>query len=300
MKDIVLYCKSYRRDFLRLKRLLDSINEFNKDKIPFYISTPQDQYSELVAVIGNKNYYWVSDESIVTANSMAPIGIEKLKSGGLSQQIIKSEFWRLKISENYVCIDSDSLFIRDFQKSDFLTDQGLPYTVIHQNKEYFQLASNLGKDKVPRDLMAEAKCVQELFNRKGPLFYCAPSPFIWSASVWRSLEENYLSIKGINIWQLIDKQHPESLIYGEALLKYKAIPLVAIEPLFRVYHYDWHYFFMRRFGETLNKLSHNYMGVIYQSNWHKKLDFGSDKTISISHVIKKIKNFIRYAYNWIM
>ena len=43
MKDIVLYCKSYERDFLRLRRLLESIQRFNKDKIFFYISTAESE-----------------------------------------------------------------------------------------------------------------------------------------------------------------------------------------------------------------------------------------------------------------
>jgi Family of unknown function (DUF6492) len=299
LKDIVLYCKSYRRDFLRVRRLLESIEKFNLDQIPVYISTPQDQYEDLVAILGSvAKYCWVSDESIVAANPKAPLGIERSLSGSLSQQIIKSEFWRLKISENYLCIDSDCLFIRDFHKGDFLTEQGFPYTVLHQNKEYLQFASNLGKSKVQRDLIAEAKRVQSLFNRRGPVYYCAPSPFIWSASVWKSLDENYLLPVGISIWELIDAEHPESLIYGEALLKFKATPLMAIEPLFRVYHYDWQYLIMKRFGESVDKLRDNYMGVIYQSNWDKKLDFGSLKVMNASYMLKKIKYFLRYIYSW--
>ena len=41
MDKLVLYCKSYSNDVDRVKILLDSINTFNKDKLPFYISTPK-------------------------------------------------------------------------------------------------------------------------------------------------------------------------------------------------------------------------------------------------------------------
>lgn len=108
MKDLVLYCKSYRRDFLRVKRLLATIEKYNTDHIPFYISTPQEQYEDLISVLGStQGFLWVSDESIVASNPRAPLGIEKTRSGSLSQQAIKSEFWRLEIAENYVCLDSD-------------------------------------------------------------------------------------------------------------------------------------------------------------------------------------------------
>ena len=48
----------------------------------------------------------------------------------------------LKLRSNYLCIDSDSIFIRDFGKTDFLASDGEPYTVLHQNKELFQLTNN--------------------------------------------------------------------------------------------------------------------------------------------------------------
>ena len=299
MKDIVLYCKSYRRDFLRLKRLLDSIEKYNKDQIPFYISTPQDQHDELISVLGeSSSYRWVSDEDIVLSNPKAELKIYKDMPGGLSQAIVKSEFWRLGVSENYLCLDSDGVLICDFYRLNFLSAELSPYTVLHQNKDYFQLATNRGKPKVQHELKREAKHVQGLFGRSGPVFYCAPSPFIWSAKVWQSLDENYLTPLGLTIWDLITPSQPETLIYGEAILKYRAVPIMAIEPLFRVYHYDWQYFLMRRIGETEDKLKENFLGVIYQSNWQITMDHGRSTKINPSTTLKKIKHFLRYLQSF--
>jgi hypothetical protein len=86
--------------------------------------------------------------------------------------------------------------------------------------------------------------------------------------------------------------HPETLIYGEALLKYQAIPIRAIEPLFLVYHYDWQYYLFRRLGETTEKLKQNFMGVLYQSNWEVEMGLESDKS-SLSLMLKRIKRFGR-------
>ena len=41
--NIILYCKSFSRDFPRLKRLHESIQKYNKDSIPFFISTPSSE-----------------------------------------------------------------------------------------------------------------------------------------------------------------------------------------------------------------------------------------------------------------
>ena len=299
MKDIVLYCKSYRKDFLRLKRLLQSITQFNVDHIPFYISTSSADKDLLVEIVGSKGYEWVSDESIIQANLVAPAGIAENKSGSLTQQIVKSEFWRLGLCENYVCLDSDCIFIKDFLRSDFLAADGNPYTVIYQNKEYFQLAVDRGFTKAPQQLMAEGDRVKRLFERQGPNYYCPCPPFIWSAKVWQSLEESYLKPRGMTFWDLCTPEHPETLMYLEALLNFKAIPLYPIEQLFRIYYYDWHHYLLRRIGETPAKLKEHYLGVIYQSSWDLSLDYGASQKSIFSRALKKLKRFSRYLQSFI-
>ena len=299
MHNFVLYCKSYRNDFLRVKRLLASITQFNTDRLPFYISTPKADLALLREIVGQHGYIWVEDEEIVRANPRADFAKYQAMPGGLSQQIIKSEFWRLGFAENYLCLDSDSFFIRNFYKSDFMSDDGMLYTVLHQNKEFFQLATDRGHLRVERDLRAEAERVKALFNRKGPNFYCAPAPFIWSSKVWQSLDQQHLQPKGISVWEFISPAHPETLIYGETLLKYRAIPLIAIEPLFRTYHYDWQYYVMKRLGETQEKLKQNYLGVIYQSTWESELNLGQSKKSTPSRLIKHFKRFGRHLQSFI-
>lgn len=298
MKELVLYCKSYKRDFLRLKRLLESIQKYNFDHIPFYISTPQDQFDELRNVLGLEGYQWVSDESIVAANPRAPIGVEKTRSGTLAQQAIKSEFWRLGISENYVCLDSDCIFIKEFHQSDFLSPDGNPYTVIYQNKEFFQLAITRKHERVVENLCLEGETVKELFGRKGPNYYCPCPPFIWSAKVWESLDSQYLQPKALTFWDISQAKHPETLLYLEALLNYRAIPLHPIEQLFRVYYYDWQYYLLRRLGEAEDKLKANYLGVIYQSNWESELDLGEPTKSFASLTLRRIKRFGRYLQSY--
>lgn len=300
MKDFVLYCKSYRNDFLRLKRLLISIEQFNVDQLPFYISTPAADKELLIETLGNQSkYQWVADEEIVGANPQASLEKYQAMSGGLSQAIIKSEFWRLGLAANYLCLDSDCVFIRPFYLSDFMNREGALFTVLHQNKEFFQLARNRHESKVESNLRAEAQRVQKLFDRSGPEFYCAPAPFIWSAKVWESLDREYLQPKGISLWDLVTPDFPETLIYGEALLKYRAIPLIAIEPLFRVYHYDWQYYILMRIGESEETLKANYLGVLYQSNWESNLNTGDNQKSLPSLLLKRMKRFLRYLQSYI-
>jgi len=264
-----------------------------------YISTPRDDHDLLIDTLGKGSYLWIADEDIVATNPRASFKKYQSMPGGISQQIVKSEFWRLKISENYLCLDSDCIFIRNFCKDDFISGEGIPYTVLHQNKEFFQMATNRGHLRVENDLRDEAKRVQSLFSRVGPSFYCAPAPFIWAAKVWESLDIEYLIPRNISIWEFISAEHPETLIYGEAILKYKAIPLIAIEPLFRTYHYDWQYYLMRRLGETEQKLKQNYLGVIYQSTWDTQMNAYAPQKSLPSRLLKRLKRTLRKIQSFI-
>ena len=299
MNNLVLYCKSYRKDFLRLRRLLLSIEKYNVDKIPFYISTPEAQYNELVEILeGVGSYQWISDESIISANSRVHAGIERTRTGGQAQQTIKSEFWRLGFCENYVCLDSDCQFIKSFRESDFIAADGNPYTVIYQNKEYFQIAINRGQGRVLGELSLEGDRVKALFGRLGPNYYCPCPPFIWSSKVWGSLDEQYLKPRGLTLWDINTAEHPETLLYLEALLNFRAIPLHPIEQLFRIYYYDWHYFILRRNGERIQKLAKNYLGVIYQSSWDLSMDHGGTSKSLPSRLLKKTKRIGRFVQSF--
>ena len=38
---LAIYCKTYHRDFERVSKLLKSINKFNRDNIPVFVSCPK-------------------------------------------------------------------------------------------------------------------------------------------------------------------------------------------------------------------------------------------------------------------
>ena len=66
METVVLYCKSYHLDVHRAKSLLDSINKYNVDNIPFYISVPESDMHLFKKELGESNYTLLKDEDIDT------------------------------------------------------------------------------------------------------------------------------------------------------------------------------------------------------------------------------------------
>ena len=262
MNDIVLYCKSYSPDVERVKNLFDSILKHNKDNIPFYISVPQTD----IELFKNK-----LDDS---ANIVSDEEIYSEIKGWTGQQVIKSQFWKLNLCKNYLCLDSDTYFIKDFYKSDFLYEDTIPYTVCHEDKELMEwsLRSNLGFD-IHQSFKDDRNMVMNLFNRKGVHYDFGPSPVIWNCKTWKSLFDNYIKPNNLTFEKLIEFSPSEFTWYGEWLLTAKTIPLYPRQPLMKVFHYPQQYQESKEKGYTEDDFSKNYLGIIMQSNWRAPLRY---------------------------
>jgi hypothetical protein len=265
MDKLVIYTKTYRGDLDRVKVLIDSIKKHNRDSIPFYISIPKSDESLFKTNIDIDYVKIVYDEDIIDIPFQS----------WHTQQIVKSSFWKLRLCENYLMIDSDSYFIKDFYLTDFMYDDNTPYTVMHEQKDLFEWSSKyknyIGHD--PKNgFMEDRKKVMQVFNRKGRYFDFGPSPTIWSSKVWESLE-TVLKNSNKTFIDLIAHTSSEFSWYGEFLLKNRVIDIITIGPLFKVFHFKPQYDFYKQTGYTEEILSENYMGIVMQSNWGASLKY---------------------------
>jgi len=262
MNKIVLYCKSYRNDVHRAKTLLDSIKKYNSDSLPFYMSVPSSDIQLFKDFLGTDGYTLIRDEDIDTNNE-----------GWKGQQIVKSQFWKLGLCENYVCVDSDCFFIKPFGVSDFMFDDETPYTVCHEYKHFFEfcekhpyISSNEPMHFDPREsFMKERLHIMSLFGRSGAVYDFGPGPTIWSTKVWNSLEENYIKYNNTTFAELIKLNGSEFTWYGEWLLYSQEIRLMPKGPLFKNYHYVFQYEYDKQYGYGLDKIAKLYLGVGIQS-----------------------------------
>ena len=284
-----LYCKSYGDDIRRFVRLQESVARFNRDGLKFYVSVPARDRALFASHIDRDAVELIDDEDIVRANARADLGRYTSWHGRLSQQVVKSEFWRLVPCDSYVCLDSDCLFLKDFRRSDFLHPDGHPYTVLHEGKDFLQLAASKGMEKVLHGFSEGSRRMKERFGRTGPDYDFGPIPVVWSARVWRDLDERMLAPAGMTLWDAIEREPSEFRWYGESLLKFGSIPLHPIEPLFRCYHYDWQWHALRATGETHETLKRHFLGVVYQSNWHYELDSGAQVKSLPSRLLRRVK-----------
>lgn len=291
--NVVLYCKSYRGDVVRAQRLAQSIKKHNKDGLRFYISVPEVDMPLFQDYLGEFDVEFISDETIIASNPKHDLDHIRKMPGSLSQQIVKSEFWRLNLSENYVCLDSDNEFIRDFFVSDFIASDGYPYTVITEGKTFLEFSERYYMPKVPMNFIRESKEVQEFFGRKGKIYSFGIPPLVWSNKVWLALENELLLPTNQSFADLITRYPHELRVYGEALLKYRPIPLWPCEDIFKDYLYHGQYLHDKKRGITTEMLAKNYLGIVRQSNWDG-VQYGAPRKSLASRINRKIKQYIRW------
>lgn len=266
---VVLFCKSYEKDVLRARRLAESVHRFNADNIPLYMSVPASDLNMFKQCFDTISCQFITDEEMLAKSTQVHGPLPHRFPSELLQQLIKLEFWRMGSCENYVWIDSDSYFIRTFTVNNFFHDETIPYTVQHDFKDLFDFARRTGNRKIIDDFEQLATKFQKLFNRTGPLYNFGCSPLIWSCKVLESLYEDYLRPNRITIFDLLQEYHCEMQLYGEYLLFSNIMPIIPIDPLFKIYHYVDQFLEGQMKGESDFFLSKQYLGVVMQSNWAK-------------------------------
>ena len=290
MYNLILYCKSYKGDVQILKKLKSSIEKYNKDNIPFYISCPKEDKQLFEDTLGTENYTLLLDEDIyplaqpkddtiwggvtIQTNTNGA-SVEYPLDGWRSQQIVKSSIHKLKITKNYLCLDSDSYFIKDFYERDFIAKEDICYTLFHENKETQQYKKLFYNTNYSESGYAECLSIyREVFGSEHRKIYdYGPSPYIWSCKVWEHFEKNYLEPNNFTfetfqktIEQQYNTQMREAITYGEYAINSKVIEIYPTGPLFKVYHWDEMVEFERKVGMfDEEKLKESFLGIVYQS-----------------------------------
>ena len=271
MDKLILYCKSYQKDINRISNLVESINLYNTDGIPFYISVPESDIN-FFEQKQFPNTILISDEQINNNSN--------LYNRGINPRVLafstRLNIWMSNLSENYFCLDSDAYFIRPFSIRDFMFDDNTPYTVMHEQKELFSWTSNkikeLGFD--PKEgFIKDRDTIMSVFDRKGKHYDFGPNPVIFNSKVLECLNKQYLTPNGLTTEDLIKVSFDEYTWYGESLLAFEPIKIMPVEPMFKVFHYHQQYVEYKQQDITEQMIAQNYMGIIMQSNYNSPFKY---------------------------
>ena len=293
MEPIVLYCCTFSKDLARARRMAESAALHNKEKLPLFISVPKKDLDLFRRQFPAGLVELMSEEEIIARNGS--ISLDKLYSvkGGIQQQIIKSEFWRLEIAQNCLVLDSDCVFIRDFGRQDFLVSNDVPYSIIHEGRDFLQATTRFGPQRARGEFINDRAPIMRELGREGIVYDYGYAPFLWSARVWRDLAEQYLEPRGKTLLDAVIACPSEFTWYGESLMKFRSIPIWPREQLFRHYHHEHQYWTDKKLGYTREILAKDYLGIVLQSNWETWEDFGSAKKSLGSRVVRSAKRIVK-------
>lgn len=267
MNKFAFLIKTYSADILYVERLIKSFDIHNIDSIPLYIVAPEEDLFLFSKYI-RSGIELFADEEI--CNQLAQVEYKGIRPGYLNQEIIKLAFWEKKLCENYFCIDSDGVFIRDFYLSDFMYNGIIPYTILIEDNElkvepeYFK---SYWEDRY--------KCLKKIrdsigLNERHILTNHGFS--ILSSKVLESFKKNFLEKNGKSYLDIILEVPYEFSWYSLWLQHDKTIEIKIREPLFKTFHHrNQHIEYIFR-GVGLSDLARGYIGVVINSNYSR--DFG--------------------------
>ena len=292
-KPIVLYCCTFFRDLTRAIKLVNSVMKHNKDNIPLYLSVPEEDLVLFKQHLKDHPVNVFNEKEILRANPKLELKEFYQVGGGLRQQVIKSEFWRLGLAENYLVLDADCVFIRDFYQYDFLVEGSIPYSIIHEGRDVLQATERFGPKKNRQHFYNDREPIKKELGRVGILYDYGYAPFLWNEKVWAAFDEHYLTPRGMNFFDAILFCGSEFTWYGEALMTFKAIPIYPRKELFKCYHYEHQLWADQVLGYSEKILTQDYLGIVYQSYWNVCEHYGRTEESVLSRLWRRFKRAIK-------
>jgi hypothetical protein len=262
MKDIAFFIKSHQPDLALVRRLLNSISEHNRDRISAYISVPLDD----VAAFQDLSRRF-TDVSVLADDHLGVPKVDRkiwnFAPGYITQQLVKLNVQRLSEARNYVILDSDTYFIRDFGTKDFVSSNGTGLTVLTEDKDsaadpaYAPFAENRA---MKIDLIADRLGVPTLSRAT------CHNNTVFQDLVLRDFHD-WCDSEGLSLLDLMAIAPVEFTWYNFFLVTHHPERLVRTEPFIRMMHTRSEYRRLVAAGFSHESLRRSYLGVCLNSGW---------------------------------
>ncbi len=283
--QFVMFCKTYSKEISRFENLLISFNKHNKDRLNLFVSVSESEIEQYLKY-ESRTIHIIKDEDYA-GKYFAKDNYWGLSLGYLNQEICKLSFWEKKLAENYLCIDSDLYFIRDFRISDFMYNKKTPYSVLVMDKD-------LQTEHFYRDFgkwrMSLIKKIFKEVGLKDRRYRTCHGMQVINSKVMRNFKSTFMKKKKYEYKDLVRISPYEFTWYNAWLQKSNVIPVVAVEPFFKTYHMRIEYILAKIKKITEKDLSDQYYGIILNSNWKNKPPERYENPGLISKAIYKILN----------
>jgi Family of unknown function (DUF6492) len=291
MDNFGIMLKSYLPDIDYSKRFIQSFKRYASDPIPLYVVVPDSDISAFEQVVGASGE--VLPESL-WAEHLVDYRIDGNSPGYVNQEIIKLAFAEKGLLANYLCADSEAVFIRPFTRADFMASETTPFTFVTEDHElqvdpiYFHRYGTFREQSLIR--------LREYLDLPPTPFATCHNMAVFSAEALASLRE-FMAQRELSYADLLQISPYEFSWYNFWIEKSKCIPRVTREPIFEMLHMPHHQLSYALKGTTIQDLARGYVGVVVNSGYSRDqgvLDFDTDfvDTLAQNFTYRKITTAI--------
>lgn len=283
MDNFCFMIKSYDLDFDYCQRLVESINKFNYDKIHTYIVV-EGIYEKQFQQLANSEISIICLEEI--PEKFVETGFDGISAGYINQEIAKLSFWKLKLVRNYLCLDSDSEFVRTFYLNDFMFDDKTPYSFLTEDRQLQSDSTYYEEFWKVRELKLR-KILHEIDFSPKFLETCHNSQ-VFSSLVLEDFEHLFLMVKNYSIIDILRISPYEFSWYNFWLQKRFPDLIHKREPCFLMIHTEGMELALRIQELDETDISRGYIGLILNSNYSRGfgiIDTADQRNNSLARLI---------------
>jgi hypothetical protein len=265
--NILEFCfmlRTYKDDFDYAKRLILSFNRHNTNNLRLFIIVSIDDLN-LFSSFNNKNITIMSDELL--NKYFTKHYVKDIRPGYINQEIVKLSFWELGIAKHYFALDSDFVFLKNFNMNTFFTKTHQPKYVLVDDKELMiepEYFNNIWKKR-----QIELNKIKRIMKIKDNDIKTCHGGTIITRAVMKSFKEKFMEPNNLTYLNLLTISPYEFTWYNYWLQKNKKLKIQISEPYFKIYHnYDQ----IRRdilMGITNESIKNSYVGIVINSNFSR-------------------------------
>ena len=266
MTRLALLLKSYAEDFAYAQRLVASFNAHNPTGLVLHCVVPSSDVALFQSLAG-ESVVLHDEQAFVSQFTDEPVG--GIRPGYINQEIVKLAFWELGLADNYFCIDSDAIIIRDISEADFIAPDGVPYTVLVEDHELEVEPRYYREHWRPR--MAALQRIADAVGLSDPVLRTCHGHQVFSSMVLQSFVHDFLEPRGWTHLDALRIAPYEFSWYNFWLQASHVIPIHQREPFVKVFHHEGQHLEYILRGITLEDIARGYLGLVVNSNYSRDL-----------------------------
>ena len=264
MATFGILLKSYGPDLPYAERFMASYSKYVQGDIPVYAVVPDEDVPDFTAMMARRGE--VLPESLWSEH-LVNHPIHGNSPGYINQEIIKLTFYEQGLLENYLCADSEAVFLRPFSRDDFMADSHTPYWFVTEDAELTvdpQYEALYGASR-----RQSLRTLRRFLDLPEWPFASCHNMAVFSSSVLLSLV-TFMRGRGLSYADAMEISPYEFSWYNFWLERDQAIEVTRRDPIFLMLHLEHQHLELALKQVTEADLARGYVGVLINSGFSRQ------------------------------